>query len=152
MIIDKLDNIGHYQTVIPFYKVISDFLSQHTLHELETGRMDLIPDRVYLLVQELDTDYEANRLWESHDRFLDIQILVTGEERYGFAAVDELAVEVPYDTAKDITRYKKECEGLWFDLKPSMFCIFYPGEGHKPCCSTKEPMRIKKAVFKVAIA
>ncbi|TVQ15887.1 MAG: DUF386 family protein [Balneolaceae bacterium] len=35
---------------------------------------------------------------------------------------------------------------------PGMFCIFYPGEGHKPCCSTIEPQRVKKAVFKVAVA
>jgi len=152
MIIDKLEIIGHYHSMIPFFKEISDFLSSNTLHELETGRMDLIPDKVYLLVQELDTDHQANRLWESHERFLDIQILVTGEERYGYAAVDELEVEVPYDAAKDITRYKKECKGLWFDLKPGMFCIFYPGEGHKPCCSTIEPLRVKKAVFKVAVA
>ena len=152
MIIDRLENLGHYQSVIPFFREISEFLGHTSLQELETGRIDLIPDRVYLLVQELDTEHESVRLWESHEEFLDIQILLSGEERFGYAPVDELDVEVPYDDIKDVTRYKKECEGLWFDLKPGMFCIFYPGEGHKPCCSTKEPFHVKKAVFKVAAA
>jgi biofilm protein TabA len=151
MIIDRLENLEHYQSVIPFFKEISDFLSQNTLHELETGRIDLVQDNVYLLIQELNTENEVDRLWESHENFLDIQIVLSGEERFGYANVDELDMEIPYDDKKDITRYKKEGEGLWFDLKPSMFCIFYPGEGHKPCCSAKESVRVKKAVFKVAI-
>jgi biofilm protein TabA len=152
MIIDRLENIEYYHSIIPFFEEISDFLSKNNLEELPTGRIDLIPDKVYLLVQELDTEHESGRLWESHEEFLDIQIVLSGEERFGYAPVDELDVEVPYDVARDVTRYKKECDGLWFDLKAGMFCIFYPGEGHKPCCSTDVPMHVKKAVFKVAAA
>ncbi len=151
MIIDRLENLEHYYPVIPFSKEISDFLSKNTLHNLEVGRIDLIPDRVYLLVQEIETEHESLRTWESHENFLDIQIVVTGEERYGYAALDRLEVVAPYDSAKDITRYKPEGEGQYFDLASSMFCVFYPGEGHKPCCSTNTPRRVKKAVFKVAV-
>lgn len=82
-------------------------------------------------------------------QYIDIQLLLTGEERILFGVVgsacecEELHGEEDYQLCRRIHEQQS------ITLTPGMFSVFMPGEPHKPGCMVGEPGEIKKAVVKV---
>ncbi|WP_341677076.1 YhcH/YjgK/YiaL family protein [Niveibacterium sp. SC-1] len=116
----------------------------------------LAPDRypleegMFLLIQEMKTrPVEATRP-EAHVRHADIQLLLAGAERYGFA-LPSPAHPVLEDRREthDIAFYGTPEQEHYVDLAPGMFAIFLPGELHRPCCAVESPAAIRKAVVKI---
>ena len=54
--------------------------------------------------------------------------------------------EGEYNEEKDITKFAIPSDS-YIDIKPGMFAIFFPQDGHAPCISSEE--EIKKIVVKV---
>lgn len=84
-----------------------------------------------------------------HEQYIDIQLLLNGEERILFGMAG---------TARQCEVFHHEddyqlCSAIEHEqtiiLKPGMFAVFMPGEPHKPGCVVGEPGEIKKVVVKV---
>jgi len=116
----------------------------------------LAPDRypleesMFLLIQEMKTRPQEATRPEAHVRNADIQLLVAGTERYGFALPSPTheILDDRRDT-HDIAFYAPPTNEHCVDLKPGMFAIFLPGELHRPCCAVDKPAAIRKAVVKI---
>ena len=86
---------------------------------------------------------------ELHQQYIDIQMLLSGEERILFGMTDsarhceEMHIEDDYQLCSQIADEQAMV------LKPGKFVIFMPGEPHKPGCVVQTPMDIKKVVIKV---
>lgn len=71
---------------------------------------------------------------ELHQQYIDIQVLLSGEERILFGMTDsarqcdEMHVEDDYQLCSEIADEQA------IVLKPGRFAIFMPGEPHKPGC------------------
>ncbi|GAB7196752.1 hypothetical protein OS11_30260 [Dickeya oryzae] len=52
---------------------------------MATGKYDIIPGKMFCLLQEFTTEPAADRLAESHFQYVDIQYLLQGEETIGVA-------------------------------------------------------------------
>ena len=61
----------------------------------------------------------------------------------------ELAVKTPYDPEADL-EWLSGC-GNRIQMKPGMFYLVYPDDGHKPCCHEKEQTSYRKVVVKIKI-
>ena len=61
----------------------------------------------------------------------------------------DLAVKTPYDPEADI-EWLSGC-GNRIQMKPGMFYLVYPDDGHKPCCHEKEQTSYRKVVVKIKI-
>ncbi|MBY5943701.1 N-acetylneuraminate anomerase [Photobacterium rosenbergii] len=126
------------------------FLSGTNLETLPVGRHDIDGDKIFVNVMAFETSSAESKLHEVHRDYLDIQFLVAGSERIGFAVASEAhTVEKPYDSENDFWlagAVEGESEVL---LEPGMFAIFLPGQPHKPGCTVAAPQLIKKAVVKV---
>ncbi|EEC3243708.1 TPA: DUF386 domain-containing protein [Salmonella enterica] len=117
--------------------------------EKTPGRYALQGDNIFMNVMQFTTQNPAQKKAELHQQYIDIQVLLSGEERILFGMNDsarqceEMHVEDDYQLCSQIADEQAMV------LKPGRFVIFMPGEPHKPGCVVGEPMEIKKVVVKV---
>lgn len=117
--------------------------------EKTPGHYALRGESVFMNVMQFATQPSEQKRAELHDQFIDIQLLLTGEERILYGVVgaardcDEWHREEDYQLCSEIANEQV------VTLKPGMFAVFMPGEPHKPGCIIAEPGEIKKVVVKV---
>ena len=117
--------------------------------EKTPGRYELQGDNIFMNVMQFATQSREQKKAELHREYIDIQVLLSGEERILFGMTDsarqceEMHVEDDYQLCSQIADEQAMV------LKPGRFVIFMPGEPHKPGCVVQAPMDIKKVVIKV---
>ncbi|EPO5276000.1 N-acetylneuraminate anomerase [Citrobacter braakii] len=117
--------------------------------EKTPGRYELQGDNIFMNVMQFATQSPEQKKAELHREYIDIQVLLSGEERILFGMTDsarqceEMHVEDDYQLCSQIADEQAMV------LKPGKFVIFMPGEPHKPGCVVQAPMDIKKVVIKV---
>mgnify|MGYP000849064242 CR=1 FL=1 len=113
------------------------------------GRYELEGDRLFMNVMHLTTQLPDEKKAEQHRAYVDIQILLAGEERilYGVAGsgrqCETWHEEEDYQLCGEIDNPHSLL------LRPGMFAVFMPDEPHKPGCTVGEPGEIKKVVIKL---
>ncbi len=137
----------------PVIRQALDFLAQNDFHDFAPGKIDLIPGKLFCLLQEMDsTPFEEARP-ESHRQFIDIQYLISGHERMGVSRVESglHAIVDNRTPQQDIMFWQVEEEETLVTLTPGMFAIFFPEDIHRPCCHPQEGRvnHLRKAVMKI---
>mgnify|MGYP001521239059 CR=1 FL=1 len=161
MVIDRLENIEKYTLLHPLFEQAIDFLKSHDLHSLEIGKTELKGKDLLANVAQtnpkekenakrryfqVELDGVENAKLETHKDYIDIQIPLSGTEIMGYtAAQDCLPVDAPYNAEKDITFFEGLAED-YIAVKPGMFAIFFPQDGHAPGIT---PDGVKKIIVKV---
>ena len=153
MIVGFLSNVKEEWKLYPaFLQSGLKYLSQTDLAGLPLGRTEVETDKIFALVSEYETEPEEKRRPEAHRQYIDIQYVVSGEEKIvagPLAAAGEIAQ--PYSAAKDIEFYQALKQETDIVLTPGMFAVFFPWDVHKPNCNTgKLPVRVRKVVLKIA--
>ncbi len=103
----------------------------------------------FVLVQEGMTRSFEEGDFEVHRKYLDVQIIVAGQEYVEYADIKDLDVKVPFDEEKDLALMKGV--GSRMLITPGVFYLLYPEDGHKPCCHFDTPTHYKKVLAKIAI-
>ncbi|WP_416001800.1 N-acetylneuraminate anomerase [Citrobacter portucalensis] len=117
--------------------------------EKAPGRYTLQGENIFMNVMQFTTQSPEHKKAELHQQYIDIQMLLSGEERILFGMTDsarhceEMHIEDDYQLCSQIADEQAMV------LKPGKFVIFMPGEPHKPGCVVQTPMDIKKVVIKV---
>ncbi|NDV58390.1 YhcH/YjgK/YiaL family protein [Bacteroides sp. 519] len=146
MIVDRLENLEKYAVLNSLFPKFIEFLAKTDLNTLEPGKIVLVPDELIVNIAQAGPKTKEEAKLETHNVFIDIQIPLSGEEVMGYTpGKDCLPADAPYDKDKDITFF----EGLadtYLTIKPGMFAIFFPQDGHAPAIS---PAGVKKVIVKV---
>ncbi len=126
------------------------FLKAHDLNTLQIRRYDIIGDTLYALVSEYPSKTEQEARFEVHQKYIDIQYVINGEENIGVAPLAaRKETVVPYDQAKDI-EFMTVTDSTYFKASPDNFFIFFPSQIHKPGMRLgSDSVMIKKVVVKV---
>jgi YhcH/YjgK/YiaL family protein len=123
-------------------------MSTEEFKTLPVGRYEIEGDDIFALVQDQTTDKPENKRAESHRNYVDIQYLMSGEEKQGYAPLLP-GVKGEEPAGKDNIFYG-EVEGEQFVcLKPGDFTIYFTDDIHRPNCAVGESMGIHKAVIKI---
>jgi biofilm protein TabA len=110
-------------------------------------------DDIRVIVMSYRTKPADDAVIESHRDFIDIQLMITGEETFRWWPVAVLEVSEPYNPEKDIVFYKHgPTPAGAFAARPGWFAVFNPGDAHSTQIFAKgsnssKPCR--KAVAKV---
>ncbi len=146
MVVDAFENLDSYASLNPLFQEAVDFLTSTDLSTLEVGKIELKGKDLVVNVSQTSPKTKEQAKLETHNEFIDIQIPLSGEEVMGYTAGKEcLPADAPYHAEKDITFF----EGLaqdYITVKPGMFAIFFPQDGHAPGIT---PTGVKKIVVKV---
>ena len=150
MIYDQLQNERYYRHVHPGLDLAFDYLLSFD-PKTEDGKYELEGDRVFAMVQSYLTKPAVEKRYEAHQRYVDLQYMVSGEEVLYHFPLERLTLADPHNEAKDCAFYHGE-DSQALILKPGDFSILFPQDGHKPGCVGNQPGVVKKVVLKIAVA
>ena len=117
----------------------------------EDGKIDILGDDIFAIVQSYNTYPQQERRFESHRTYIDIQYVFEGEEIMYYAPTNELKISEAYDTERDVAFYLDPKSIVAIPVKAGQFTVFYPEDAHKPCCITSISSYVRKVVVKVRI-
>lgn len=131
-------------------KEVYEFIIKTDLNALPVGRR-YFKNGIYANVEEYNTQSRSTRRYETHRKYIDIQLIISGSEKVVVDDINNLDICEPYDCDKDIAFYYDNHAGKKYELKEKAFMIFYPGQAHMPCVDVEEGVhnKVKKIVFKI---
>ncbi|MGY3961517.1 YhcH/YjgK/YiaL family protein [Aeromonas popoffii] len=111
------------------------------------GKTEIDGLTLFCLVSEELTESAADRRGEFHQQYLDIQLLLRGEEWIGVGP--HAYVNTGADHPHPDLWFVDDEQTSYLALQPGDFAIFWPGELHRPLCTPNQPAQVKKLVVKV---
>lgn len=144
MIVDNIKNISRYETVVP--GISEAFQQIQRIETLEDRRYGL--KNGYFTVQSGKTKPMQEGTFESHRKYIDVQIILEGREELAWNDISNLQEAVSYDEEKDAVRWSggKEHHIL---ISEGMFYIMFPHDGHKAVAHLEEQYKYRKIVLKL---
>ncbi len=151
MICDRIENASLYAGISPFLARAFDALKDSVLVNGPDGRRDIDGDNIYCLIQRYRSRPPVECKLESHQNYIDVQFVLSGEEVIRHAHRDSLEVSQPYDSAKDRALYvpRDGMSSVWLDA--GTFAVFFPHDAHMPCLQADGPADVHKVVVKVRV-
>ena len=128
----------------------ANYLSQLKGEKLSLGS-HIVNDGFYYNVIEYETTDEKNKPFESHRKYVDIQLLLDGEEIMQVTDIDRLLTETNYDDVKDVFLYAPSNMTASTLLRPGSIMILYPRDAHRSMSIGDNAAKVKKIVGKVLI-
>ncbi len=116
------------------------------------GRIDIDGARLFALVSSYETSPRAERRFEAHRKYFDVQALLTGEECIDVTFDHQLPLLQDYQAEKDILFVASPPEYASLPMKPGYFAIFFPQDIHRPNCQLHGKQAVRKIVMKVRAA
>jgi biofilm protein TabA len=149
VILDRIENAAIYRALGPNIARALDYLEHADFDAIADGRHEIDGDRVFAIVSHLELKPLAEALWETHRKYIDMQYVVHGMERMGFACLrDDVPVAQPYDAQKDAAFYN--VAGDFFSVPQGTFVLFAPQDIHAPGLRI-EPAGGRQSVRKVVV-
>lgn len=158
MIITSLHDAGRYTPLLSRLSLALDYLQSWQRKNLgeagiPVGRTPLYGEEVFAIMDRYNTRDTAGLVSESHRKYVDVQCLISGQERVLWTPL-ELAGEpsMQYDPARDVQNYHLHDRYSDYLLAPGQLMILFPEDVHLPCCHPQDdPVPIQKIVVKVAV-
>ena len=147
MITDTLNHLDRYISLHPSFEKMAEFLQQTDLATLDVGRYEIDGDNLFVNINTYET--KPNKRVEFHKKYVDVQIVLSGQEQIGWIPTNLVSITTPYDEIKDIAFGMAETDKL--TAKNDRFFIFFPEDAHQPGLAINEPSQVKKAVFKIKL-
>ena len=147
MIKDILNNAEKYYEISSDLAIGFEWLKRNDLINMPDGRYE-ISDKIYANIQTYQTKNDAP--YEAHREYIDIQYMIKGEEKAGFADYSKTSVVEKYNSDKDI-EFLKCNNPEYISLKENEFLIFFPHDAHQPALSYKNRIQVKKVVVKIPV-
>ena len=146
MIFDSIERLGVYSKDVEALSEVAEELKKRDYKSLPAGLYYTEPNKILLQNQEYETVTESK--FEVHKKFIDVHIVLEGEENYEVAkALDKLPESFEED--KDIGFFDATRDGV-FTLKEGAFVLSFPNEPHRPRVSVDgKPHFTKKIVVKI---
>lgn len=151
MIYAKNQEALAYRGIHPNLDLALEHITPEFLASLRDGqRVELQGDQVYCTRFTYETIPQEESFFEAHRRYLDIHIMVEGEERVDVNRPEDLTLTEAQE-GNDFYAYQGES---WHSavLRPGAFLVVFPGDAHRIKVQVDGPRTVSKAVFKVCIA
>jgi YhcH/YjgK/YiaL family protein len=152
MIVSDLDHLEHQIASTPGLQKALAFLRSGDMRRLPDGRVEIDGDRVFALVQRYDTMITDAPKFECHRKYIDVQLIVSGEEVIGWAPLELMTITEAFDGGKDIC-FGTVATGKWTRayLQAGQLAVLWPQDGHAPKLASNASSPVMKIVVKVAV-
>jgi biofilm protein TabA len=139
-----------YQVNKSYWDKAFAFLKNQDLNTIVKGRYPIDGDNVYATVTIDSTKNLEKANWESHRKYIDVQYVISGEEKIGVSPIAEAKVTNEYNDKKEVANYT--AQGKFYSATPGTFFIFFPSDVHRPGITPGGNKPVKKIVIKVKAA
>lgn len=151
-----LSNLQNWQSekgaFPPAVNTALEALAGLDLSTMTPGKYPLPTEGSFFMIQTPTTAPPDTLRPEAHQQHVDIQLVLSGNERYGVAKRGQTGEHVLEDRWErhDIAFFAPPQTEAFFDLAPGMFAVFFPSDIHRPCCQAGEaPEAVRKVVVKI---
>lgn len=145
MIIDRIEEQERYYPLHPDMELAFAFLAEAA--DLEPGRYEL-ENGLFASIYESDTVQIDSMNLEAHKEYMDLQYCMSGGERMAWAHIQELN-PVGADEERDLYFYEGKSTAV--SIRPGMFYIMFPSDGHKAGAHNEFPKHYRKVVVKIPV-
>ncbi|HVU23160.1 MAG TPA: YhcH/YjgK/YiaL family protein [Opitutus sp.] len=106
----------------------------------------------FALEQVYRTKVRADGFFESHRRYIDVQVVIDGEEWMEIIDVTRAIVRRPYQDERDFIVYENGAAGAVLHVTGGQAAVFFPADVHLPgLCGADGPALVRKTVVKVPV-
>lgn len=135
MILDSCDRFDRYLPLGKGFEKARTFLLEKDLPTLPPGKYPIDGDLVYAIVARDQGRNKEDALLETHDLYIDVQMVLSGLETMGWKPRAGCAHPAgPHDPERDIRFYKDAPDGF-VTVQPGQFAVFFPEDAHMPLLS-----------------
>ena len=132
----------------PALQAAFDLIRSFDFAAAEDGPAEIDGERITINVLHRDLKTKDAAKLEAHERYVDIQVMFSGNEVFGGKLTDECEQpQVPYNPEKDVILFDDEPDGYW-PLLEGMFVVFFPEDAHAPMVGEGT---VEKLVVKVLL-
>lgn len=150
-------NVNHLE-LLPYLPAQLKQAIQHVMANFNAdsalGKFDIDGENQFVMIFNDSTSPAEERRQELHGKYLDIQIVLAGQEKMVFSNLAAPQGSAEWLEGKDIAFLPLTQQGLEeksFIMNAGDFVVFYPGELHKPMCAVGENAPVKKAAVKILV-
>ena len=122
-----------------------EFIMTNNLNALPFGKTIIDGDKIFINKSSVETKSPNLLKYESHEKFIDIQIDLNGDETVYINNGTCVCIE-PYNESDDYTLYSYYEPDLSVTLNKNFCAIIFPKEIHMPCIQHKTKSIIKCVV------
>lgn len=124
------------------------------LHAMATGAVERhdLGGGVFVLEQVYQTKPRAAVFFESHRRYIDLQLVVAGEEVMEVVDRSGCAEKQPYAAERDLIMYHDVAGASVMRVGAGHATVFFPVDVHMPSLQLPAgPVLVRKAVVKIPV-
>ena len=127
-----------------------EYFKNNDLDSLSNGEHIIIPDELFFNKIEYTTTKIEDRFWEAHRKYIDLHIIIAGDERIDVNLIDNMEF-VEYVEAEDYVKINGQSK-IACNLQKGDFLVLFPEDAHMTCLEVNNQSScVKKVVFKVLI-
>ena len=149
MIFGNITNQEEYEFLEEKIKACFAYYEENDMENMEAGIHKIDGDDFFVNIVEYETTTPENRFWEAHKDYLDLHLMLLGEERIDLNFLKDMDL-LDYDKEKDFQAANGE-RNSYVDLKIGDFLVCYPNDVHMTALQISDPVYTKKAIFKIKI-
>lgn len=116
----------------------------------ETNRVEL-EGGAFVIEQSYQSKPRPEGFFESHRKYVDLQLIVAGEELMEVADIARLRVSEPYVEERDLVKYADVAGASLLRMRPGDAALFFPSDGHMPSLQLHGPAPVRKVVVKIPV-
>jgi len=107
----------------------------------------------FAIDQVYESKLRPDAFFESHRKYIDVQVIVEGGEWMEVVDISRLTVSQPYDAERDFIKYADVSGASVLKLEPGYGAVFFPTDGHMPCLRPEgRAGLVRKTVVKVPVS
>ena len=150
MIFDKTENISDYFAVLPELREVEKFVDSFVKGEKENKRYDIDGENLFVSPSTYVSKEHEGAEYESHNKYIDVQVVTEGREYIGWAPTSDCKVTKPFENGGDIAFYTSD-KGSLCKVNAGYFMVLFPQDAHMPCLKVGDNEQVTKLVFKIKI-
>ena len=137
MILDAVSRLDRYAALNPLFLRAAEYLRR---------RYEISGEDAFLTLTRSSLRLATEAPLEAHRLYADIQIVLSGEEGYGWRSIASCtAPRGTYCAERDILFYDDRPD-TFLTLRPGGMAVFFPSDAHAPLIGSGE---VRKCIVKV---
>lgn len=114
-----------------------------------TDRVELAGG-AFALEQAYLSKPRAEAFLESHRKYIDVQVVLAGEEIQEVVDIARMTVDVPYDAERDLIKYLDCRDTSLLSARGGLVAVYFPADGHISRAAGPAVL-VRKTVVKVPV-
>lgn len=156
MVIGDFKELGRYAPLHPRFSAAFAYLRELLAagaadgkHVADAANGTDAPEAIYVNLCTCALHGGETARAESHMRYIDVQVVLTGEEEMYVPATEPRVEEESAEQDYRLFEPTRTADCTRLTVRAGQFAIFFPGELHAPCHTHAACIETRKAIVKV---